>query len=113
MTIKIAKPSGKKDNVSTGKSRGVVDIGARFSVVEKELKGIKQEMATKSDLADIRKEMVDMKEEIIRHFQVAVEHFESSSKGVNEDRLSLLEDGKKEHETRITKLEARAGLRAD
>jgi len=81
-----------------------------FVAINQDLKKIEDvlqnEMATKTEL-------IKMQERIFQHFDVAVEKIESSLRGAKSDQISLLDDKKNDHEVRITKLEVRAGLRAE
>ena len=109
----------KLSRKTSHKSAKVDDNLKYFVAINQELKVIRSEMATKKELEQMRSEMAtkmelrEMQERIFRHFDVAVEKIESSLVGANKDHISLLEDGKEDHEVRITKLEVRAGLRIE
>jgi len=89
-----------------------------FDGLRDEVKELKNEMATKADLAKLRDEMAvmkddmaSMKDEIIRHFNVVAENIHQDVAAANADRVSLLEDQREEHEARLTTVEQRLGLR--
>jgi len=65
----------------------------------------------RAEMKDLKTEITDLKTEIFDHFDAAVENIEESLRGANADEISLLQDSKEDHETRLTTLEHRVGLR--
>lgn len=81
------------------------DLRALRQDIGREMKDLKTEMR------NLKTEITDLKTEILHHFDAAVENIEESLRGANADEISLLQDGRKDHEARITTLEQRVGLR--
>ena len=123
------KPKENKGNKSTGKRHGDADNQTYFAAINQELNVIKNDISvlsdeTKNELALFRSEtktafdslhteMAATNAETKHHFDVVLEQIRELIMGANADRLSLLEDGKTDHEVRITTLEVRSGLRAE
>ena len=76
--------------------------------------------ATQADLFVLKQELIAAMTEISskdnaitrEHFDVVAENIHADLAGANRDEISVLQDTKHNHETRIAQLEQVAGLRA-